>query len=150
MKFSSGMRKFLVILTSTALLALPTACSYKPGYLQQSQKTPIPERWRAFKINTGKLSPDELEVYKKMGPPQYVRFYRHLSLDRERVYEWIYTDPEPVRLVSFMKGKKLTYVVVDDKTTPLNESQKNTLFWTGITAGSIVAVGALYYFLFAR
>ncbi len=148
MRFHRVMKKFLVYLVLMAFLTAPAACSYKPAYLQKSKKTELGERWKTVKINPAKLSKDEAEVFEKMGPPEYVRFYRHLSIDREKVYEWIYV--EPVRLVSFMGGKKLSYVVVDDDPTPFNERQRNTLFWTGITAGSAVGLGLLYYLLIAK
>jgi hypothetical protein len=135
----------VVWLLAISLLTAPLACSYKPAYLQKSQKTEISERWKAVKINPAKLSKDEAEVFNKMGKPEYVRFFRHLSLDREKVYEWVYVDP--VRVVSFMGGKKLSYVVIDDNLSPFNEEQKNKIFWAEITAGSLAAAGLLYYWL---
>ena len=98
------------------------------------------------KIDPSRLSPPEASVYEKMGPPQFIRFYRELDPNRQRVYMWIYT--EPVRLVSFLHGKQVGYIVLDADTYPLNDYQKKWLFWGGITAGTTVAVGLLSYYLF--
>jgi hypothetical protein len=59
------------------------------------------------------------------------------------VYAWVYADP--VRLVTFVDGKKIDYVVLDEDLTSLNEQQKNMRFWGTIVVGSIAAVGLLYY-----
>jgi len=127
-------------------LATPLACGYKPAYLQKSEKTQVAERWKVQKINPSKLSPAEASLFEKMGPPQFIRFYRKLDPDRERVYVWIYT--EPPRLVSFIDGKAFDYVLLDANSTPLNDYQKKWLLWGGITAGTVVALGLLtYYFI---
>jgi hypothetical protein len=61
------------------------------------------------------------------------------------VYEWVYTDP--VRLISFIDGKRVTYVVVDDDPSSLNEDQKKWLFWSGVATGTTAGLGLLYYYL---
>jgi hypothetical protein len=61
---------------------------------------------------------------------------------------WIYT--EPVRLVSFVDGKAVDYVLLDDNPSPLNDYQKKWLLWGGISAGTVVAAGLLYYFLVGK
>ena len=126
-------------------LATPLACSYKPAYLQKSEKTPVAERWKVQKIDPARLSPAEASLFKKMGPPQFIRFYRKLDPDRERVYMWIYA--EPVRLVSFIDGKAFDYVLLDADLSPLNDYQKKSLLWGGIAAGTVVALGLLTYYL---
>ena len=127
-------------------LANPLACSYKPAYLQKSEKTPEAERWKVQKIDPSKLSPAEASLFEKNGPPQFIRFYRKLDPDRQPVYMWIYT--EPVRLVSFIDGKAVDYVLLDANPTSLNDYQKKWLLWGGITAGTVVALGLLtYYFI---
>ena len=126
-------------------LATPLACSYKPAYLQKSEKTQVPERWKVEKIDPARLSQAEASLFEKIGPPQFIRFYRKLDPDRERVYMWIYTDP--VRLVSFIDGKAFNYVLLDANLSSLNDYQKNWLFWGGITAGTVVALGLLTYYL---
>jgi len=137
-----------VYLTSLAFLTSSLACSYKPAYLQKSEKTQVVRRWKVQKIDPSRLSSPEASVFEKMGPPQFIRFYRRLDPDRERVYMWIYT--EPVRLVSFIDGKAVDYVVLDDNPSPLNEDQKKWLLWGGISAGTVVALGIVSYLLFGK
>ena len=126
-------------------LATPLACSYKPAYLQKSEKTQLAERWKVQKINPSRLSPAEASLFEKMGPPQFIRFYRKLDPDRERVYMWIYT--EPLRFVSFIDGKAFEYVLLDANPSPLNDYQKKWLLWGGISAGTVVALGLLSFYL---
>ncbi len=141
-------KSFLIYAITASLLLPSLACSYKPAYLDRSKKTRISERWQVEKINPSRLSPDEKAVYETMGSPQYIRFYRRLSPDRERVYEWVYTAP--IGMVTFIDGRKVAYTVLDDNPSSLNEYQKHVLFWGGITAGAVVALGILYYYIFAK
>jgi hypothetical protein len=141
-------KSFWVYCLSLTFLATPLACSYKPAYLQKSEKTPVAQRWKVQKIDPSRLSSPEASVFEKMGPPQFIRFYRKLDPDRERVYMWIYT--EPVRLVSFIDGKAFDYVLLDDNPSPLNDYQKKWLFWGGISGGTVVALGLLSYYLFGK
>jgi len=129
-------------------LATPLACSYKPAYLQKSEKTLVAERWKVQKINPSRLSPAEASLFEKMGPPQFIRFYRKLDPDRERVYMWIYT--EPLRFVSFIDGKAFEYVLLDANPSPLNDYQKKWLLWGGISAGTVVALGLVSFYLLGR
>ncbi len=132
----------------TAFLASSVACSYKPAYLQEGKTTEISERWKVQKINPNRLSADEKSTLEQFGPPEYIRFYRRLSQQREKVYAWVYADP--VRFVTFVEGKKIDYVVLDEDLGSLNEQQKNMRFWGVIIAGSIAAVGLLYYYFVAK
>lgn len=136
---------FLISLTLLVFLAASLGCSYKPAYLQKSGPTKISERWKVETINPAKLSEDERQVYEKMGPPNYVRFFRHLSVEREKVYEWIYA--EPIQFFTFMNGKKVDYVVMDENPTSLNESQQRVYFWTAIVGSSVALTGGLIYLL---
>ena len=138
-------RSFLVFLTLAALVFSPLGCSYKPSYLQKSESTKVSERWKVLKVDPAKLSADEKGVYEKMGPPAYVRFFRNLSVERAKVYEWVYD--EPVQLFTFINGKKVEYAVLDEDPSSLNAAEKKVLLWTGIIAGSVAAVaGGVYYF----
>ena len=141
-------KSFWVWALVLTFLAISLSCSYTPAYLQKSEKTQVAERWKVQEINPLKLSPAEASLFEKMGPPQFIRFYRKLDPDRERVYMWIYT--EPVRLVSFIDGKTVDYVLLDDNLTPLNDYQKKWLLWGGISAGTVVALGLLSYYLFKK
>jgi len=145
MPFFSKPRSLVVFLTLTALVFSPLGCSYKPSYLQKSDSTKISERWKVVKLDPAKMSADEKAVLETMGLPAYIRFFRHFSLEREMVYEWIYD--EPVQLFTFMNGKKVDYLVLDENPSSLNEAEKNFLFWTGIVVGSLAVIGgAAYYF----
>ena len=139
---------FYVYFLSLALLTSSLTCSYQPAYLQKSEKTRVAQRWKVQKIDPSRLSPEETSVLEKMGAPQFIRFYRKLDPDRERVYTWIYT--EPVHLVSFIDRKPVEYVVVDDNPSALNDYQKKWLFWSGVSAAAAVGSGLLYYFLIGR
>ena len=141
-------RSFLVFLTLTALLFSPLGCSYKPSYLQKSESTKVSERWKVLKLNPAKLSADEKTVFEKMGPPAYIRFFRHLSVEREKVYEWVYE--EPVQLFTFLNGKKLDYAVLDENPSSLNAAEKKTLLWTAIIVGSVALVAGGIYYLYAQ
>jgi hypothetical protein len=144
MKFFGKFKYFLVYLTLISFLSLSLGCSYKPSYLQNSEATPVKERWKVVKINPTKLTADERAVFEKMGSPTYVRFFRHLSIDRTKVYEWVYA--EPIQLFAFMNGKKMDYVVLDENPSSLNEAEKNALFWTGIGVGVAAVIGGAVYF----
>jgi hypothetical protein len=132
----------------TAFLGSSIACSYKPAYLQESKKAEISERWKVQKINPNRLSADEKSTLEQLGTPDYIRFYRRLSQQREKVYAWVYADP--VRLVTFVDGKKIDYVVLDEDLTSLNEQQRNMRFWGGIVAGSIAALGLAYFYYIGK
>ena len=139
-------RSFLVFLTLTSLVFSPLGCSYKPSYLQKSESTKVSERWRVLKLDPSKLSADEKGVYDRMGPPGYVRFFRNLTVDREKVYEWVYEDP--VQLFTFINGKKVDSTVLDEDPSSLNPAEKKVLLWTGIIVVSVAVVaGGIYYFL---
>lgn len=141
--------KFFWVYSIAATLLLSSwGCSYKPSYLHKSRSTQVAQRWKVEKVDPSRLSPDEMAAFEKMGSPQYIRFYRNLDPDRERVYEWVYTDP--VRLVFFKDGKQIDYIVVDDNPSPLNEYQKEVLFWGGVTTATAGALGVLYYYLIGR
>jgi hypothetical protein len=132
----------------TAFLVSSVACGYKPAYLQESKRGEISERWKVQKINPNRLSSDERSTLEQLGTPDYIRFYRRLTQKREKAYAWIYVDP--VRFVTFVDGKKIDYVVLDEDLTSLNERERNMLFWGGIAAGTVAALAFLYYHFVAK
>ncbi len=138
-------KSFVVYFVSVSFLMTSLGCSYKPSYLQRGEGAQVSDRWRVRKIDPSKLSPDESAVLEKMGSPQYIRFYRTLDDDRERVYAWVYTAP--VRLISFVNRKQVGYVVIDEDPSSLNEQQKNWFFWSSVTAATIGGLALLYYFI---
>lgn len=131
---------YLVMLTFFSALG----CGYQPNYLKKSGRTEVSERWLVKKIDEEKLSADEKAIWERYGPPQYIRFFRQLSPQRERVYEWIYT--EPFNLFTFVEGKEVPYVVVDDNPSPFNEQQRKIIFWSGIAAGTALGAGLIYLY----
>ncbi len=137
-----------VYLLLTAFLGSSTACGYKPAYLKEGKTAEVSERWRVKKIDPGLLSYDEKSVLERFGNPDYIRFFRKRSLEREKVYAWIYANP--ARFVTFIDGNKVDYAVLDEDLSSLNEHQHNMLFWGGITAGTLAALGLLYYYLVAK
>ena len=141
-------KSILVTTLLTAFLVSSVACSYRPAYLQEGKTTEVSERWKVQKINPALLSPDEKSALEKSGRPDYIRFYRRMSQQREKVYAWIYVDPP--RLVTFIDGKKIDYAVLDDDLTSLNEQQRNMRFWGGVAAGTAAAIGIVYYLVFAK
>jgi hypothetical protein len=134
--------------TLLAFLGSSFACSYKPAYLQDGKTAEVSERWRVEKINPAGLSADEKSVLETFGTPDYIRFFRKRSLEREKVYAWIYV--EPVRFVTFIDGKKTDYAVLDEDLSSLNDHQRNMLFWGGIAVGTVAALGLLYYYFVAK
>lgn len=141
-------RSFVALLTLAALVLSPLGCSYKPAYLDKSESTKVSQRWKVLKLNPAKLSADEKAVFEKMGPPAQIRFFRHLSVEREKVYEWVYE--EPVQLFTFLNGKRVDYAVLDDNPSSLNPAEKRVLLWTGIIVGSLAAVAGGAYYLYDR
>ena len=131
-----------------AFLVSSAACGYKPAYLKEGKTAEVSERWRVKKIDPALLSADEKSVLEKFGTPDYIRFYRKRSLDRERTYAWVYTDP--ARFVTFIGGNKVDYAVLDEDLSSMNEYQRDMLFWGGIAAGTVAAIGVLCYYLFAK
>jgi hypothetical protein len=147
MRLIPKLKSFFILFLCVSLLASSVGC-YRPAYLDKAQGTEVPERWKVQSIDASRLSPDEKAVFEKMGAPTYIRFFRNLSPTRERVYQWMYTDP--MQIVSFMDGKKMEYAVVDDDLSSLNYQEKRWRLWGGISAGVVGALGLLYYYLFAR
>ncbi len=144
MPSSLHLKSLVIYPLLTAFMFASLGCSYKPSYLTQSEKTPVANRWKVQSIDASLLSPDETIAWEKLGSPQYIRFFRGLSSDRDRVYEWVYTNP--VRLISFVDGKSVAYIVVDEDPSSLNEDQKKWLFWSGVAAGTAAGLGLLYYY----
>jgi hypothetical protein len=130
-----------------AFLGSSLACGYKPSYLQKGKTAEVSERWRVEKIDPARLSTDEKSVLETFGTPDYIRFFRKRSLEREKVYAWIYA--EPARFVTFIEGKKTDYAVLDEDLSSLNDNQRDMLFWGEVTVGTVAALGLLYY-LFAK
>ena len=148
MKLCLRFKIICVYLLLTAFLGSSAACGHRPAYLKEGKTAEVSERWRVKKIDPALLSADEKSVLENIGNPDYIRFYRKRSLEREKVYAWVYADP--ARFVTFIDGHKVDYAVLDEDLSSLNEHQRNMLFWGGITAGTLAAIGVLCYYLFAK
>jgi hypothetical protein len=146
--FSLRFKNICVYLLLTAFLGTSAACGHRPAYLKEGKTAEVSERWRVMKIDPALLSADEKSVLERLGNPDYIRFYRKRSLEREKVYAWVYA--EPARFVTFIDGNKVDYAVLDEDLSSMNEHQRDMLFWGGIAAGTLAAIGVLCYYLFAK
>ena len=143
----SKFRAFWVYLLIVAGLTPSMGC-YKPRYLQKSEATEVSHRWRVQAIEPSLLTEDERQIFTILGPPAYIRFFRRLSPERERVYAWVYT--EPVRVVCFVDGKHLPYVLVDENLSSLNYQERRWRLYGSIGAAAAAGVGLLTYYLIGR
>ena len=103
----------------------------------------INNRWTGGTFEEKKLSNDEAAVYKELGTPEAVRFFRTVQT-RQRVYQWIYLESE--RHVWFVEGTQVDYVAVDaDSSAFTKESReilKDKLITGGILGGVVGGVAA--------
>jgi len=101
----------------------------------------IDNRWTGGTFNEKKLSSDEAAVYKELGIPEAVRFFRTLET-RQHAYEWVYLKRE--RTVWFVEGKRVDYVTVDTDSSGWTKEARQTLRDKLITGGAVgVAVGGV-------
>ena len=103
----------------------------------------IANRWTGGKFDEKKLSSDEAMVYKELGTPEAVRFFRTLQT-RQRVYEWVYLKAE--QNVWFVEGTRVDYVTVDADSSAFTKESRETLqdklMTGGILAGVVGGVAA--------
>ncbi len=144
MNFFLKFKIIIIYAVVAAFLGALASCGHRPAYLKEGKTAELSERWRVTKIDPALLSADEKAVLEGFGPPDYIRFYRKRSLDREKVYAWIYA--EPARFVTFVEGKKVDYAVLDEDLSSFNEHQRNMLFWGGIAAGTLAAIGLVAFY----
>jgi hypothetical protein len=102
---------------------------------------PVPavnNRWTGGTLKENKLSSDEAAVYRELGNPDVIRFFRATET-RQPVYEWIYTDQEQV--VWFVDGQRVDYVAVDTSSSGLSKETRETMqrkFVAGGLVGGVV------------
>lgn len=123
-------------------LLLVSGCTPQAKYMQKWQPADnMSTRWAGGTIREDRLSEDEATVFKELGTPDVIRFYRRVPT-RDRVYTWIYEAPNQV--IWFVEGQRVDYVEVDANTLSLSRAEQQTLkqkaFASGVVAG---AVGAL-------
>jgi hypothetical protein len=103
----------------------------------------IANRWSGGTFDEKKLSSDEATVYKELGTPEAVRFFRTLQT-RQRVYEWVYLKAE--QNVWFVDGTRVDYVTVDADSSAFTKESRETLqdklMTGGILAGVVGGVAA--------
>jgi hypothetical protein len=95
----------------------------------------IANRWTGGTFDEKKLSSDEAAVYKELGTPEAVRFFRTLQT-RQRVYEWVYLKAE--QNVWFVDGTRVDYVTVDADSSAFTKENRETL-QEKLTTGGILA-----------
>jgi len=97
----------------------------------------IDNRWIGGTFDEKKLSNDEAAVYKELGTPEAVRFFRTVET-RQRVYEWVYLKGE--RNVWFLEGTRVDYVAVDADSSGFTKEGRETFQDKVITGGAVGGV----------
>jgi len=121
----------------TMILSMLVGCTLQAPYMRDwDLSETINNRWTGGTFDEKKLASDEIAVYKELGTPEAVRFFRTLDT-RQHVYEWIYLEREQV--VWFVEGKRVDYVTVDANSSGLTKETRETL-QDKLTAGG--AMGA--------
>jgi hypothetical protein len=124
------------------ILSMLVGCALQAPYMHGWEPVEgIANRWTGGTFDEKKLSGDEAAVYRELGTPEAVRFFRTLQT-RQRVYEWIYLKAE--RNVWFVDGTRVDYVTVDADSSALTKQSRETL-QDKLTTGGLVggAVGGI-------
>ena len=124
------------------VLSMLLGCTLQAPYMRGWEPVEgIANRWTGGTFDEKKLSSDEAAVYKDVGTPEAVRFFRTLQT-RQRVYEWVYLQAE--RNVWFVDGTRVDYVTVDADSSAFTKESRETLL-NKLTTGGIVggAVGGV-------
>lgn len=136
-------------LVGILILSMLTGCVSQAAYMRGWElEEKFEQRWSGGQIVERRLSADEANVYRTMGAPQTIRFFR-VNDTRQKVYEWIYT--ESGQTVWFVEGKRVDYVVADANTSQFTREQRDVAeskLTTGGILGAIIggaAAGLLLY-----
>jgi len=126
----------------TVIVSMLVGCTLQAPYMRDwGLEESIDNRWTGGTFDEKKLSSDEAAVYKELGTPEAVRFFRTLET-RQRAYEWVYLKRE--RTVWFVEGKRVDYVTVDADSSGWTKESRQTLRDKLITGGAVgVAVGGV-------
>ena len=117
------------------VLSMLLGCTLQAPYMHGWDPVEgIANRWTGGRFDEKKLSSDEAAVYKELGTPEAVRFFRTLQT-RQRVYEWVYLKAE--QNVWFVDGTRVDYVTVDTDSAGLTKESRETLR-DKLTTGGIV------------
>ena len=121
------------------VLSMLLGCTLQAPYMRGwDVEEGITNRWTGGTFNEKKLSNDEAAVYKELGTPEAVRFFRTLQT-RQRVYEWVYLKAE--QNVWFVDGTRVDYVTVDADSSMFTKESRETLqdkLTTGGVVGGVV------------
>ena len=126
------------------VLSMLLGCTLQAPYMRGwAPAEGIANRWSGGTFDEKKLSSDEVTVYKELGTPEAVRFFRALQT-RQRVYEWVYLKAE--QNVWFVEGTRVDYVTVDADSSAFTKESRETLqdklMTGGILAGVVGGVAA--------
>ena len=117
------------------VLSMLIGCTLQAPYMHGWDLTEsIDNRWTGGAFDEKKLSNDEAAVYKELGTPEAVRFFRTAET-RQRVYEWVYLKGE--RNVWFLEGTRVDYVAVDADTSAFTKESREVLQDKLITGGVV-------------
>jgi hypothetical protein len=118
------------------VLSMLLGCTLQAPYMRGWDPAEgISNRWTGGTFDEKKLSSDEAAVYKELGTPEAVRFFRTLQT-RQRVYEWVYLKAE--QNVWFVDGTRVDYVTVDADSSAFTKESRETL-QDKLTTGGILA-----------
>lgn len=122
----------------TVILSMLVGCTLQAPYMRGWELSEtISNRWTGGTFDEKKLSSDEAAVYKELGIPEAVRFFRTLET-RQRVYAWVYLERDQV--VWFVEGKRVDYVTVDANGSGLTKETRETITNKLTTGGVVGAV----------
>jgi len=117
------------------VLSMLLGCTLQAPYMHGWDPAEgINNRWTGGTFDEKKLSNDEAAVYKELGTPEAVRFFRTVET-RQRVYEWVYLKGE--RNVWFLEGTRVDYVAVDADTSAFTKESREVLQDKLITGGVV-------------
>ena len=117
------------------VLSILIGCTLQAPYMHGWDPAEgINNRWTGGTFDEKKLSNDEAAVYKELGAPEAVRFFRTVET-RQRVYEWVYLKGE--RNVWFLEGTRVDYVAVDADTLAFTKESREVLQDKLITGGVV-------------
>ena len=122
----------------TVIVSMLVGCTLQAPYMRGwGLEESIDNRWTGGTFDEKKLSNDEAAVYKELGTPEAVRFFRTVET-RQRVYEWVYLKGE--RNVWFLEGTRVDYVAVDADSSAFTKESREILQDKLITGGVVGGV----------
>ena len=133
------------------VLSMLIGCTLQAPYMRGWDLAEgIDNRWTGGTFDEKKLSSAEAAVYKELGTPEAVRFFRTVQT-RQGVYEWVYLKGE--RNVWFVDGTRVDYVAVDADNSGFTKESRETLqdkLTTGGAVGGVVGGVAASFLLLGK